>query len=78
MEEKGLRRLFTAAGAALGILATALYQWKTAIRPVPDPIWARFVNTALILFACIYLSNLLRRGCIAIWKKFTRLRCKGS
>lgn len=78
MEEKRLRRLFTAAGAALGILVTALYQWRAATRPVPDPVWVRFVNTALILFTCIYFANLLRRGCTAARKRLTRFRCKGS
>lgn len=78
MEEKKLQRFFTVAGAVLGVLATALYQWRAATRPIPDPVWVCSVNTALILFTCIYLSHLLRRGGIAIGEQLTKLRRKNS
>jgi len=29
--------------------------------PIPQPVWTRFVNVALLMFSAIYLANLLRR-----------------
>jgi hypothetical protein len=57
-----LRRPFVAGGALLGVLLSAWYlfgNWGRATL-IPDPIWTRFVNVALIMFVSIYLANLLR------------------
>lgn len=47
----------------MGALLCGWYLYSNAGRqaPVPDPIWARFVNIALIMFVSIYAANLLRR-----------------
>ena len=56
------RRPFVRAGAAVGALLSLWYLYNNFGRVllVPDPIWARFVNVALIMFSSIYLANLLR------------------
>ena len=58
-----LRRPFVIGGAAVGVALSAGYLCNNFGRmtSVPDPIWARFVNIALLMFAPIYLANLLRR-----------------
>lgn len=58
-----LRRPFVIAGAVIGALLCGWYLYVNAGRttPVPDPVWTRFVNVALIMFASIYAANLLRR-----------------
>ena len=56
-----LKRPFIAGGGMTGVAASAWYLYRTLHLPVPDPIWSRFVNVALIMFAAIYLANLLRR-----------------
>jgi hypothetical protein len=57
-----LRRPFVLAGAAVGAALTCWYLFNNFGRAllVPDPIWTRFVNVALIMFSSIYLANLLR------------------
>jgi hypothetical protein len=57
-----LRRPFVLAGVAVGALLTAWYLYNNfgRVMLVPDPIWTRFVNVALIMFSSIYLANLLR------------------
>ena len=57
-----LRRPFVRAGAAVGAALTVWYLYNNFGRVllVPDPIWTRFVNVALIMFSSIYLANLLR------------------
>lgn len=65
MEPKGgskLRRRFVAGGALLGTALSAWYLARNARNGgIPDPVWTRCVNVALILFVSIYLANLLRR-----------------
>jgi len=58
-----LRRPFVAAGAVTGVVLSGYYLYRNAARAtlVPDPVWTRFVNVALIVFCSIYLANLLRR-----------------
>lgn len=58
-----LRRPFVIGGGIMGALLCGWYLYSNAGRqaPVPDPIWARFVNIALIMFVSIYAANLLRR-----------------
>ena len=58
-----LRRPFVIAGAILGALLSGWYLYDNFGRAplVPDPIWTRFVNIALIMFLSIYAANLLRR-----------------
>lgn len=57
-----LRRPFVIAGALVGVVLSVWYLADNFGRAsvVPDPIWARFVNVALLLFLSIYLFNLLR------------------
>ena len=57
-----LRRPFVCAGAAVGAALTLWYLCNNfgRVLPVPDPLWTRFVNVALIMFSSIYLANLLR------------------
>lgn len=58
-----LRRPFVAAGGLVGVALSAWYLVANLKRTtlIPDPIWTRFVNVALIMFVSIYLANLLRR-----------------
>jgi hypothetical protein len=67
-EDSRLKRPFIAAGAVTGVLASGWYLYRSmrsetllGAATVPDPIWTRFVNVALILFACIYVANVMRR-----------------
>lgn len=57
-----LRRPFVIGGAAIGAILSGWYLYNNfgRVTPVPDPIWTRFVNLAVIMFLCIYLANLLR------------------
>jgi hypothetical protein len=57
-----LRRPFVIGGAAIGAVLCGWYLYNNfgRVTPVPDPIWTRFVNLAVIMFLCIYLANLLR------------------
>lgn len=61
-EHSRLKRPFVVAGVVLGAVLSGWYLYRN-LAPgvsVPDPIWTRFVNVALILFSAIYLMNLLR------------------
>ncbi|MBI1919459.1 MAG: hypothetical protein HYS23_00100 [Geobacter sp.] len=64
-EHSRLKRLFVVAGAAVGAVLSGWYLFRNiapgSAKAIPDPIWARFVNVALIMFSAIYLMNLLRR-----------------
>jgi hypothetical protein len=66
-----LRRPFVIAGAAVGAALCGWYLFNNfgRVNPVPDPIWARFVNIALLMFSSIYVANLLRRLLELILKK---------
>jgi hypothetical protein len=57
-----LRRPFVGAGAAVGAALSLWYLLGNFGRAtlVPDPVWTKFVNVALIMFSSIYLANLLR------------------
>jgi hypothetical protein len=57
-----LRRPFVCAGALIGAALTVWYFYDNFGRQalVPDPVWTRCVNVALIMFSSIYLANLLR------------------
>ncbi|HEY5513699.1 MAG TPA: hypothetical protein VIK40_08655 [Geomonas sp.] len=57
-----LRRPFVISGAAVGASLTCWYLYNNfgRVTLVPDPIWTRFVNIALIMFSSIYVANLLR------------------
>ncbi len=59
-----LRRPFVVAGAVLGVVLSGWYLGDNFGRTtlVPDPVWAKFVNVALLMFSSIYLANLLRRA----------------
>jgi hypothetical protein len=66
-----LRRPFVIAGAVVGAALTGWYLYNNfgRVNPVPDPIWARFVNIALLMFSSIYVANLLRLLVELILKK---------
>lgn len=57
-----LRRPFVIAGAVVGALLSGWYLYDNfgRVTLVPDPVWARFVNIAVLMFTSIYLANLLR------------------
>jgi len=57
-----LRRPFVRLGAAVGAVVSCWYLYNNFGRVllVPDPVWTKFVNVALIMFSSIYLANLLR------------------
>jgi len=65
MERKSrgrLQRPFVVAGAVIGAALSVYYLYRSAaVSVVPDPIWLRFVNVALIMFCSIYVANFLRR-----------------
>ncbi|MBJ6723297.1 hypothetical protein JFN93_01130 [Geomonas sp. Red875] len=56
-----LQRPFVIGGAVIGVGLCAWYLAGNLGRSVPDPLWTRFVNVALILFVSIYVANLVRR-----------------
>lgn len=64
-EHSRLKRPFVIAGAAVGTVLSGWYLFRNiapgSAKAIPDPIWTRFVNVALIMFSAIYLANLLRR-----------------
>jgi hypothetical protein len=60
-DQSSLKMPFIAAGCTTGVLLAAWYLRRNLALPVPDAVWTRFVNVSLILFAAIYLANLLRR-----------------
>jgi hypothetical protein len=67
-EQSRLKRPFIVGGVVLGVVASSWYLLRnqavtTLARSavLPDPVWTRFVNVALIMFIAIYLANLLRR-----------------
>lgn len=57
-----LRRPFVIAGALVGAFLSGWYLFNNfgRVNPVPDPVWTKFVNVALLMFVPIYLANLLR------------------
>ena len=57
-----LRRPFVIAGVVVGAVLSGWYLYNNfgRVTVVPDPVWARFVNVALLMFSPIYLANLLR------------------
>jgi hypothetical protein len=57
-----LRRPFVIAGAVIGVILSAWYLFNNfgRVTVVPDPVWVKFVNIALLMFLPIYLCNLLR------------------
>ena len=64
-----LKKPFIVAGVVAGAVASIWYLYCNQLRGkipgsqvIPDPVWAQFVNVALILFVAIYLANLLRRS----------------
>jgi hypothetical protein len=58
-----LRRPFVAVGAVIGVTLSIWYLYDNFGRnnAIPDPVWAKFVNVAVLMFVSIYLANLLRR-----------------
>jgi hypothetical protein len=61
-QKSPLRRPFVIAGALIGAFLSGWYLFNNFGRAtlVPDPIWTRFVNVALLMFVSIYVANLLR------------------
>jgi len=69
-----LRRPFVRVGAAAGAVLSCWYLFNNFGRVllVPDPVWTKFVNVALIMFSSIYLANLLRNLVEFILRKMNR------
>lgn len=65
-----LRRPFVITGALIGAVLSGWYLYNNFGRATlaADPIWARFVNVALIMFVSIYVANLVRR----VVERFTK------
>jgi hypothetical protein len=66
LEKSCLKRPFLIGGAIVGLVISGRYLYLSLARQgeagfIPDPIWTRFVNVALIMFVTIYIANLLRR-----------------
>jgi hypothetical protein len=66
------------AGIGIGFIASACYLFAThASREIegsvlpPDPVWAQFVNVALIFFAAIFTTTMLRKWLCGLptWRK---------
>ena len=70
-EKSRLRRPFVIAGALIGAFLSVWYLYNNFGRAtlVPDPIWTRFVNIALLMFVPIYVANLLRHAVEFILRK---------
>ncbi len=73
-EKSSLKRPFVIGGVVVGVLASAWYLYRNVALQaipgrVPDPVWTRFVNVALIMFVAIYVANLLRRVVEFVFKK---------
>jgi len=71
-----LKKPFIVAGAVAGAVASGWYLYRNQLRgkvpgsqTIPDPVWAQFVNVALILFVAIYLANLARRSVEMLQRK---------
>ncbi len=64
-EKSSLKKPFVIGGAVVGAIGSGLYLYRNAAQTIPsripDPVWTRFVNVALIMFVAIYVANLLRR-----------------
>jgi hypothetical protein len=69
-----LRRPFVRFGAAVGAVLSCWYLYNNFGRVllVPDPVWTKFVNVALIMFSFIYLANLLRNLVEFILRKMNK------
>jgi hypothetical protein len=74
----GGRKLAVRAGIGIGVIASACYLSATHARREiqesvlpPDPVWAQFVNVALIFFAAIFTATILRKGLCRLltWSK---------
>lgn len=61
------------AGVTVGVILVLLYLWRKSplFAPVPDPVWAVFVNTALIMFSAIFISVRLNKLIIKLkaWRR---------
>ena len=74
----GGRKLAVRAGIGIGVIASACYlsanhgrrEIQGSLAP-PDPVWAQFVNVALIFFAAIFTATILRKGLCRMlaWRK---------
>jgi hypothetical protein len=60
-DQSQLKVPFICGGGIVGVAGSIAYLWRTMAKAAPDPVWTRFVNVTLILFAAIYCANLLRR-----------------
>jgi hypothetical protein len=69
-ESGKLRPYFIMGGLALGLVLSLWYLWLnyagrsiTGTPTPPDPVWTRFVNVMLIIFAATFQGSLLGRLC---------------
>ncbi len=62
-DKSSVKRPFIIGGTIIGVLGSIWYLYRNMAIPgiIPDPVWTRFVNVALIMFVAIYIANLLRR-----------------
>lgn len=67
-EESRLKLPFLAAGAVVGVLAggwylTCSFRGLTLLgaAAIPEPLWRRLLNGALMVFAAVYGANTVRR-----------------
>ncbi len=67
-DQSRLKKPFMVAGVVTGAVGSAWYLCRNQqhgkvpmSQTIPDPVWAQFVNVALILFVAIYQANLVRR-----------------
>ncbi|AJE03746.1 hypothetical protein [Geobacter pickeringii] len=67
-EESRLKFPFLVAGAAIGALAGVWYLVCSSrgltllgAAAIPEPLWRRLVNGALMVFAAVYGANIVRR-----------------
>ena len=64
----GARKYFLLAGLVTGLAVSSWYLYRnhllaTQLRPgvLPDPIWTRFVNVGLIMFAAFFQFSVIHK-----------------
>ncbi len=72
-EKSSQKKPFIIGGAVVGTIGSGWYHYRNAAQTIPgripDPVWTRFVNVALIMFVAIYVANLLRRVVECVLKR---------
>lgn len=67
-DQSAVRKYFIYAGIAVACVVTGWYLYRLHLQKMTpgmqvkiDPVWAQFVNVALIFFACIFQFSLLHK-----------------